>query len=42
MHLSQPQTTGLGSPNTESEARTRLRGTWLVLARLAWAGMEEE
>src|SRR5262245_32599584 len=39
MHLSHLQTTGMGSPNKESEARTRLRGIWLVLARLAWAVM---
>jgi Inosine-uridine preferring nucleoside hydrolase len=39
MHLSHTQTAGVGSPNTESEARTHLRVTWLALARLAWVAM---
>ena len=39
MHLSHTQTAGTGSPNTKSEARTHLRGTWLVLAHLAWMVM---
>lgn len=39
MHLSHPQTAGMGSSNTESKASTHLRGTWLVLARLAWVAM---
>src|SRR5215467_6760081 len=39
MHLPHLQSAGIGSPNKESEVRTRLRGTWLVLARLAWVAM---
>lgn len=39
MHLSHTQTAGMGSPHTESEACTHLRGTLLVLARLAWVAM---
>jgi inosine-uridine nucleoside N-ribohydrolase len=39
MHLSLTQTAGMGSPTTESEARMHLRGTRLVLARLAWVAM---
>ena len=39
MHLPHSQTAEMGSPNQASEARTRLRGIWLALARLAWVAM---
>lgn len=39
MYLSHTQTAEMVSPHTESEARTHLRGTRLVLGRLAWVAL---